>query len=109
MAESHTAAANKLVRFGGRAQKEFNRAYERGLISNSALKKSKKKFAKRAGHNQPKPEFAETDISSEKSSVMESAMETVAQPVAAAAGKVSRYLNRARKAPSGKATMGVRG
>ena len=58
MAESQTAPTNKLVAFRGRAQKEFKRAYKHGLISDQAMRKAHKKFAKKAGHNPPKPEFS---------------------------------------------------
>src|SRR6516165_1599708 len=37
MAETTTAPTNKYVAFKGRAQKEFTRAYKRGLISDSAV------------------------------------------------------------------------
>src|SRR6516165_4615201 len=65
MAETTTAPTNKYGAFKGRAQKEFTRAYKRGLISDSAARKVKKKhsaFAKRAGHNPPLPEFAASAV-----------------------------------------------
>jgi hypothetical protein len=62
MAESTTAPTNKYVAFKGRSQKEYGR---RGLISETAMKKTKAKhsaFAKRAGHNPPLPEFGTAEV-----------------------------------------------
>ena len=70
----------------------------RGLIS----AKAEKKFAKKAGHNPPKPthaEEAETD---------QSVVETVSRPVAAAASRLKQSLGGSKKA-RGMATMGIRG
>lgn len=61
MAGSTVAPTNKAVVFRGKPQKEFSRLYKRGMISDAALRKTKKKhskFQKRAGHNPPKPEFS---------------------------------------------------
>jgi hypothetical protein len=43
------------------SKKEYARLLKRGLISDKALRKAKKKFAKKAGHNPPKPEFSEDE------------------------------------------------
>jgi len=61
MAESTTAPTNKYVAFKDRAQKEYGK---RGLISETALRKTKKKsaFAKKASHNPPKPDFAVSEV-----------------------------------------------
>jgi hypothetical protein len=105
MADSQPAATNKAVRFRGRPMRELTRLQKRGLISpkaaNKAAKKFAKKFAKKAGHNPPKPTHAE--------SVVESAVETVSRPVAAAAGKLEEWFGKTGAARSGRATMGIRG
>ena len=63
MVTSSVSANNKAVVFRGRPQKEFARAYKRGLISDAAWRKvNKKKFAKKAGHNPPKPEHSQPTL-----------------------------------------------
>ena len=68
--------------------------------------KAKKKhsaFAKRAGHNPPKPEFAEN---AEDGSVVE----TVARPVATAARRFGKALGQSDKPKAAtSATLGIRG
>ena len=102
MAETTTAPSNKLVAFKGRAQKEFTRAYKRGLISDAAARKVKKKhskFAKKASHNPPKPEAAQSSV-----------LQTVSTPVAAAAGKIGQWIGKPQKPAAGtSATLGIRG
>jgi hypothetical protein len=101
MAETQTAPGNKLVRFRGRAEKEFTRAYKRGLISDKALNKAKRKFAKKAGHNPPKPTHAQS---------VESVVETVSRPVAAAANQLGKWFGKSSKtSPAPVSTMGIRG
>lgn len=106
MAETQAAPNNKLVRFRGRPTHEFVRLEKRGLISAKAAEKAAKRFAKKAGHNPPKPTYAETE-SNEQSN--ESVVETVARPVAAAAHQLEEWFGKSRKARSGRATMGIRG
>jgi len=75
---------------------------KRGLISRKALRKAKSKFAKRAGHNPPKPQYAEQ---AENAS---SVLETISRPVAAAAGRLGKYL-KSDKPAARSATLGIRG
>ena len=70
----------------------------RGLIS----AKAKKAFAKKAGHNPPKPTYAE------EAETAESVVETVSRPVAAAATRVKQLIGGSKKA-RGATTLGIRG
>ena len=105
MAGTTIAPTNKAVVFRGRPQKEYMRAYKRGLISDAALRKAtkKSKFARKAGHNPPKPTHAMP-----RETPPASALETVARPVAGAARRLQQYLH-GDKPTSTTITMGIRG
>jgi len=105
MADTRVAPTNKAVAFRGRPQKEYARAYKRGLISDAALRKAtkKSKFARKASHNPPKPTHT-----TPHEAAPASALETIARPVAGAARRLQQYLH-SDKPTTTPTTMGIRG